>query len=450
MSNAAHADAVRATTDVAHDPRAYRRILFSGFLGSTVEFYDFLLYGTAASLVFGPLFFSGMSPAASLTASFATFAVGYVARPLGGIIFGHIGDRVGRKATLVATMLIMGIASTLIGLLPTSEQIGSLAPVLLVLLRLLQGVAVGGEWGGAALMALEHAPQGKRGLGASVANMGGPAGALLATLAFAAMTLLPREDLLSWGWRIPFLLSGVLVAVAMYIRLQITESPLFVEAQERAEKEQEKRKSPIAVVLTKYRGQVVVATLGAIAALTYSSFMATFSIAIAEDSGVSASQVLLAKAFAAFFHIFAIAYFARLSDRIGRRPVLLMGVALSVIFVGPLMALLSSGNIWLIIGGFLLGSPIIQACLYGPTAAFISERFSTEARYTGAGVSYQLGTVFSGFAPLICTSLWIAGQESFGGGLGDFTFVIAFVITVSVVTGAVAFMSKETREHQLV
>ncbi|MBF4163095.1 MFS transporter [Nocardioides acrostichi] len=439
-----------ATAGAAADPREYRRVLASSFLGSTVEFYDFLLYGTAASLVFGQLFFSELSDSAALTASFATFAVGYVARPLGGFLFGHLGDRVGRKATLMTTMTIMGLSSTLIGFLPTHDQIGTAAPLLLLGLRVLQGVAVGGEWGGAALMALEHAPERERGLAASVANMGGPAGAMLATLAFALMTTLPEDQLLSWGWRVPFLLSAALVGVSLYVRVRISESPLFVESMKRAESADRRKRLPAAVILTRYRSQLFVGTLGALAAVVYSIFMATFALAAAEASGVAASHVLVAKAAAAFVHIFAIAFFARLSDRVGRRPVILTGCALSIVLVYPLLALLGSGNGWLVLIGFLVGSPLIQGCLYGPTAAFIAERFSTEARYTGAGVSYQLATLLAGFVPLIATPLWLAGQHGHGEhSVWQFGYVGAFLIGCAAVTAVVVGFSRETRSHAL-
>ena len=207
------------------DPQQMRRVLFSSFLGSAVEFYDFLLYGTAAALVFGQLFFSDLTPVVATIASFATLAVGYIVRPLGGVIFGHFGDRIGRKSMLVLTMSIMGAASFAIGLLPTYQTIGILAPILLIVLRLIQGFAVGGEWGGAALMALEHSDEHKRGFSASFANMGAPAGAVLSTVVLAIVTLLPGDAFLSWGWRIPFLLSAVLVGIGLYVRLKVTESP---------------------------------------------------------------------------------------------------------------------------------------------------------------------------------------------------------------------------------
>jgi MFS family permease len=211
-----------------------RRILASSFIGSAIEFYDFILYATAASLVFGRLFFAGMPPTVGLFASFSTLAVGYVARPLGGAIFGHFGDRLGRKGVLIVSMVLMGVATSAIGMLPTSTQIGVAAPTLLVVLRLVQGLAVGGEWGGAMLVALEHAPSTRRGFAASFANMGGPAGAVLATLVMSAVSTLPDAQFLSWGWRVPFLLSIVLIAIGLVIRLKVAETPLFLELGEKA------------------------------------------------------------------------------------------------------------------------------------------------------------------------------------------------------------------------
>src|SRR5690606_15887392 len=212
-----------------------RRILASSFIGSAIEFYDFILYATAASLVFNKVFFVGLTPGVAIFASFATLAVGYLARPLGGIIFGHFGDKIGRKGVLITSMAMMGGASTLIGLLPPTAQIGMLAPVALITLRIVQGLAVGGEWGGAMLMALEHAPKERRGFAASFANMGGPAGAVMATLAVSAVSIMPNEQFLAWGWRIPFLISIALVGIGLIIRLKVTESPLFLALENKAE-----------------------------------------------------------------------------------------------------------------------------------------------------------------------------------------------------------------------
>lgn len=434
----------------ATDQREYRRVLVSSFVGSAVEFYDFLLYGTAAALVFGPLFFSGQPEAIALMASFATFAVGYLARPVGGVIFGQMGDRVGRKATLVTTMLIMGIASTLVGLLPTSAQVGVLAPIMLVVLRLLQGVAVGGEWGGAALMALEHSPSHRRGFSASFANMGGPAGAVLATIAFTLVTLLPEDDFLSWGWRIPFLLSAALVGIGLFIRLQVTESPVFLAAQDK-EKERRSRRLAIADVVRAYPRELALAATATIAALSLQTFMATFALAMARQTGVSPTLVLVFHGVAAFLHIFTIPFFAHLSDRVGRRRVITTGAVALIVLCVPLIWLLSSGVPALVFAGMVLGNPIIQATMYGPLAAYISEMFGTKSRYTGAGVGYQLGaTVGGGFTPLIAASLWALGQDSLGtDSWTQYLPVAGYLVVAALITITSVSLTKETRTVEL-
>ncbi|MCK8673124.1 MHS family MFS transporter [Rhodococcus sp. HM1] len=430
--------------------REYRRVLASSFLGSAIEYYDFLLYGTAASLVFGPLFFSNQGPAVALAASFATFAVGYLARPVGGIVFGQLGDRIGRKATLVTTMLMMGAASCAIGLLPTSAQIGAAAPILLVCLRIVQGLAVGGEWGGAALMALEHSPSNKRGFSASFANMGGPAGALIATLVFAAFSTLPREQFLDWGWRIPFLLSAALVLVGMFIRLKISESPLFVEAQRRSDTTRTKREVAIVTVFTRYRTPLLLASAAAVAALAFQTFMATFAISMATNTGVGATAVLLCKAGAALIHVFTIGYFAHLSDRLGRRRVLIYGAVVSIVLTLPLLMLLGSGSVALVFAGFVLGNSILQASMYGPLAAYVSEMFGTSSRYTGAGLAYQLGATVGGFTPFIAAALWSLGQNHIADtGWQQYSMVAVYLIGACLVTIVAVVFGKETKDRDL-
>ena len=439
-----------AVPDEKAREREYRRVLSSSFLGSAIEYYDFLLYGTAASLVFGPLFFSNQGEAVALAASFATFAVGYLARPLGGIIFGHLGDRIGRKATLVTTMVMMGVASCLIGLLPTSAQIGAAAPILLVVLRIVQGLAVGGEWGGAALMALEHSPAKKRGFSASFANMGGPAGALMATLVFAAFTTLPREQFLSWGWRIPFLLSALLVVVGLFIRLKVSESPLFLEAQKRAAEKKADREIALFTVLRKFRKPLLLAATAAVGALAFQTFMATFAISMATGTGVSATAVLLCKSAAALVHIFTIGYFAHLSDRLGRRSVLIAGGVVSIVLTYPLLMLLGSGSVALVLAGFILGNSLLQASMYGPLAAYVSEMFGTDARYTGAGLAYQLGATVGGFTPFIAASLWDLGRNNVAdSGWQQFSMVGLYLIGAAVVTIVAVSFGRETKDRDL-
>ncbi|WP_219414426.1 MFS transporter [Pseudonocardia nigra] len=284
-----------STTESSPEPpenslnsRHMRRILASSFMGSAIEYYDFLLYATAAAVVFGEVFFNSLSPALASFASLGTLAAGYVARPLGAAIFGHFGDRIGRKGVLVASMLMMGAATTAMGLLPSTAQIGAIAPVLLIVLRVLQGIAVGGEWGGAMLIAIKHAPGGRRGFAASFANLGAPAGAILATVAVSLTTLLPDEQFFSWGWRLPFLLSILLVALGLIIRLKIAESPLF----QRFEAEAEQRRTPIVTVFSKYPKNLVLGVLTGISQFTIAGIATVWAVNFAVVNGADKTGVL--------------------------------------------------------------------------------------------------------------------------------------------------------------
>ncbi len=420
-----------------------RRVLFSSYLGSVVEFYDFLLYGIAASLVFGQIFFANMTPVVATIASFGTLAVGYLSRPLGGIIFGHFGDKVGRKSMLIITMSLMGVASTLIGLLPAYGQIGVVAPLLLIFLRLVQGLAVGGEWGGAALMSLEHSKTERRGFAASVTHMGGPSGALLATLIMTGFSTLPKEDFLTWGWRVPFLFSAVLLLVGMFVRLKVTESPLFAAAQQAKRLEPQKAKSPLLLVLRRYPKNVVLAALGGSAAFVFQGLLATFAITLAVQTGVAQTTVLLMHAVATFLHIFTIPLFAILSDRVGRRPVMVTGAIAGAVLAFPIFQMLASGNVALVLIAFLVGNPLIQASMYGPMAAFISEMFGTGARYTGASLGYQLAaTLGAGLAPLSAASLMAMGG-------GNPIFISVMVAVVCIISAAAIYLTKESYRASL-
>jgi len=430
------------------DPRQMRRVLFSSFLGSAVEFYDFLLYGTAAALVFGQLFFSDLTPVVATIASFATLAVGYIVRPLGGVIFGHFGDRIGRKSMLVLTMSIMGAASFAIGLLPTYQTIGMLAPILLILLRLIQGFAVGGEWGGAALMALEHSDEKKRGFSASFANMGAPAGAVLSTVVLAIVTLLPGDAFLSWGWRIPFLLSAVLVGIGLYVRLKVTESPLFEQEVITAVAVETpgKKRLPIIDVLLTNPTSVLLGIGAGLGAFALQALMATFALTIGVENGLTRSTVLWLFAAGSFVQIFALPCYAALSDRIGRRPVMIAGCIAAILAVYPILLLISSGSVLGVLLGFLIAMPLVQAAMYGPLAAFTTEIFATGNRYTGASLGYQLSsTLGGGFAPLIAATL-VAGTTA-GNGLFRVALFAAAAALVSAITIAIA---KESSSRTLV
>ena len=426
---------VGARPSVGPDPRQMRRVLLSSFLGSTVEFYDFLLYGTAAALVFGTVFFADLDPMIATIASLGTLAAGYLARPLGGIVFGHFGDRLGRKSMLVITMALMGGASTLIGLLPGYATIGWLAPVLLVLLRLVQGVAVGGEWGGAALMALEHADDRRRGFAGSFANMGAPAGAVLSTVVLAVVTLLPDDQFLAWGWRIPFLLSAALVGLGLWVRLTVTESPLFAAAA--AEQPAQRRRFPLVEVLRGNPLGVLVGAGAGIGSFVLQALLATFALTLGVQGGLERSTVLWLFAAASAVQVIALPAYAALSDRVGRRPVMMGGAVAGAGLAYPIFSLIGSGSVPGVLLGFLIGMPLVQAAMYGPLAAFTSELFATGSRYTGASLGYQLSTTLGGgFAPVIAAGL-MAGT-GVAGGLAQVALFTSVACLLSLVVVAAA------------
>ena len=402
-----------------------RRILASSFLGSAIEFYDFILYATAASLVFNKIFFTNLTPGVAIFASFATLAVGYLARPLGGIIFGHFGDKIGRKGVLITSMAMMGGASTLIGLLPPTAQVGMLAPIALIVLRVVQGLAVGGEWGGAMLMALEHAPKERRGFAASFANMGGPAGAVMATLAVSAVSLLPNEQFLAWGWRIPFILSIALVGIGLIIRLKVTESPLFLSLEQKAEE----RKTPIREVLTRYPKSVIRGTLVGMSSYTVQGLMTVWAISfVVDDLGMDRTSVLNIKAIGAALTVVGIWFAARYSDKYGRRPVMMVGILAGALLALPIMFMLELGQLWLFAIALFISNGIIQASIFGPFGAFTAELFPTRIRYTGASLVYQLSsTVGAGFTPMIVAGLVLVagGKLWLVGVVWAATFLVA-------------------------
>jgi MFS family permease len=420
-----------------------RRILASSFIGSAIEFYDFILYATAASLVFNKVFFTNLDPAVAIFASFATLAVGYLARPVGGIVFGHFGDKLGRKGVLITSMLMMGIATTLIGLLPPTAQVGMLAPIALIVLRIVQGLAVGGEWGGAMLMALEHSPKERRGFAASFANMGGPAGAVLATLAVSAVSVLPNDQFLSWGWRIPFLISIVLIAIGLVIRLKVSESPLFLALENKAEE----KKIPLMEVLTKYPLSVIKGTLVGMSSYTVQGLMTVWAISFVVDSaGMDRTAVLNIKAIGATLTVVGIWYAARYSDKLGRRPVMFAGIITGAVMALPIMWMLELGELWLFAIALFVANGLIQAAIFGPFGAFSAELFPTRIRYTGASLVYQLSsTLGAGFTPMIVSGLVLAtgGALWLTGVVWAATFVIAGLCLLKVKEGKDQDLSAE-------
>ena len=420
-----------------------RKVSLASFIGTTIEWYDYFLYGTAAALVFNQLFFPNVEPLIGTLSAFATFAVGFVARPLGGAIFGHYGDRIGRKAMLVLTLLMMGIATFLIGLLPTYEAIGIWAPILLVVLRLVQGFGVGGEWGGAVLLAVEHSPGGRRGYYGSWPQMGVPAGLLLSTGVFTAFSSLPNEQFLAWGWRVPFLLSILLVAVGLYIRLAILETPAFRQVQET----QTEARMPIMDVLrTQPKGVLLV--IGVRIAENGSFFIfSVFVLSYAtEQLGLARSMVLAGVMIAAAIQLFAVPVWGALSDRVGRRPVYLFGAAFTLLFAFPSFWLINTQATILVWLAIVLALAVGHAAMYGPQAAFLPELFGTRIRYSGIAFSRELASVFAGaLSPFIATAL-LAWAGSYWP-VAVYLAVMALITVVAVYLAPETFQSDITEER---
>ena len=391
------------------NPKEMRRILFSSFLGTAVEYYDFILYATAAGIVFNQVFFAGLDPNAALFVSFGTLAVGYIARPLGAFIFGNLGDKIGRKAILITTVLAMGIASTLMGLLPTTAQIGVWAPILLVSLRVFQGLAVGGEWGGAMLLAFENSKKSSRGFASAFAYMGAPAGTILGTLILSGMSLLPKAEFLAWGWRVPFLFSAVLMMLAIFIRMRVSESRIFTEVSAAAKKT--KKRIPLAELFRDHRKPLLTAVVAGLSGQMAQGLMGAWAISFAVQQAILAqTEVLNIKAIGGVFTVLAIITASKLSDRLGRRRILIWGNIAAILLAFPVMALLEMGSTVAFMLAIVLGLSLVQGFTSGPYGAFAGELFPTAVRYSGTSVGYQLAsTLGAGFTPMIATALVIAG-----------------------------------------
>ena len=393
-----------------------RKVALTALAGTSIEWYDFFLYGAAAALIFPKAFFPEATPAMALILSFGTFAAGFIARPVGGIIFGHFGDRIGRKKTLIIALLLMGISSTLIGLLPTYAMIGIAAPVLLTLLRFAQGIAIGGQWGGAMLLVTESAPADQRGYYGAFAQAGAPVGVILANLALIiTSSLVSEEFFLTWGWRIPFIASVILIGISMYIQLNLEDTQSFKELQALKDEQLKEDKSapklikvsPVLEAIRKYPKRII------LAAGAFLSVQVTYYILIAflltygvTSANMSRDDMLLAVLIASALQVPTQFIFASYSDRHGRRGIFMLGAILTGLWAFALFPLVDTGNFWLILMAMTIGF-IFLGMMYGPQAAFFTELFSTEVRYSGASLGYQLGAIVGGaFAPVIAVTLW--------------------------------------------
>jgi MFS family permease len=389
-----------------------QKVAFTALAGTSIEWYDFFLYGAAAALIFPTAFFGEATPSTALILSLLTFAAGFIARPIGGIIFGHYGDRIGRKKTLVIALILMGVSSTLIGLLPTYAMIGVTAPILLTSLRFAQGLAIGGQWGGAMLLVTESAPSDKRGYYGAFAQAGAPVGVILANLAFIiTSSLVSEESFYSWGWRIPFLASAILIGISMYIQLNLEDTKAFKELQamRRGYKGNNEavQRSPILEAIKKYPKRI------ALAAGAFLSIQVTFYILIAfllaygvSSAEISRDNMLAAVLIASAIMVPCQFIFSSYSDRHGRKGIFMAGAMLTGLWAFAIFPLVDTGNFWLIVLAITMGL-IFVGMMYGPQAAFFTELFSTEVRYSGATLGYQFGAILGGaFAPTIAAFLW--------------------------------------------
>ena len=421
-----------------------KKVALTSLAGTSIEWYDFFLYGAAAGLVFPKLFFGEASQTTALILSFLTFAAGFIARPIGGIIFGHFGDRVGRKKTLIAALMLMGISSTLIGLLPTYAMIGVTAPILLTLLRFAQGLAIGGQWGGAMLLVTESAPSNQRGYYGAFAQAGAPIGVILANLALIVTSALVSEEFFNtWGWRIPFLASAVLILISMYIQLNLEDTKAFKALATNSDNSSNEKvkSSPVVEAIRRYPKRIM------LAAGAFLSVQVTFYILIAfmlaygvSSANMERDDMLIAVLIGCAIMVPLQFMFSSYSDRNGRKGIFMIGAILSGIWAFAIFPLVDTGNFWLIVLALTFGL-IFLAMMYGPQAAFFTELFSTEVRYSGATLGYQFGAIVGGaFAPTIAVKLW----TDF-----DIVWVSAYIAFASMLTLISVMLLTETYKSNL-
>ncbi|WP_425837779.1 MFS transporter [Streptomyces fractus] len=436
-----------AATPAPPSPAHLRRVVAASLVGTTVEWYDFFLYGSAAALVFNKLFFPGSDPLVGTLLSFLTYAVGFAARPLGALVFGHFGDRLGRKKLLVVSLLMMGGATFAIGLLPTHATIGSAAPVLLTMLRLVQGFALGGEWGGAVLLVSEHGDARRRGFWASWPQTGAPAGQLLATAVLAILTgALSESAFESWGWRVPFLLSGVLVMLGLWIRLQVDESPVFKAALAHAEERRadgSAAEKPPLITVFRHHWREILTAMGCRMGENVSYYVITAFILVYVVDAVDMSKqaALDAVLIGSAVHFVTIPLWGALSDRLGRRPVYIAGAVGIAVWMFPFFSLIDTGSFMNVLIAVTVGL-VLHGAMYAPQAAYFAELFATRVRYSGASIGAQFASVAAGApAPLIATALLAA----YGSG----TPIALYVIGAALITLIALAAARETRNVDL-
>ncbi len=419
--------------------RAQRRVLMASAVGSALEWYDFFLYGTASALVFGELFFPNLDPDMAILASFATFGVGFFARPFGGLVFGHLGDKIGRKPVLVYTLLLVGGGTFLIGLLPTYDSIGIWAPILLVVLRLIQGFGAGAEYGGAVILAVEYAPPGKRGFYGSFAPIGVTLGILLAQGVFALFALLPKEDFLSWGWRVPFLLSIFVIALGIYIRSKVMETPVFQQA---VEKRQVLR-APVLEAIKRHPREFFVVVGARLAENGLGYLFPVFTLSyLTKNLGLPRNTVLTGMVIASVVQIFVVFGASVLSDKIGRRPVYMGAAVFCALLAFPFFMMVNTQSTALIWLALILATVGVGG-MFGPQAAYFAELFGPRIRYSGFAFARELGSILAGGpAPFIAT--WLLMQ---GGGAP--WFVAIYIIVLSVITAIAVYCGPETYKSDI-
>ncbi|MDI2030559.1 MFS transporter [Saccharopolyspora sp. TS4A08] len=428
-------------TESAEKRKLYR-VVAAAMSGTAVEWYDFAVYGTAATLVFSKLFFpGGGDPLSGVIEAFVTYAVGFAARPLGGAVFGHFGDKYGRKRLLQVSLVLIGTSTFLMGLLPTFQQVGYAAPLALVILRFVQGFAVGGEWGGAVLLIAEHSPDNRRGFWTSFVQAAAPVGNVIAALVLWALSsVLDDASFLSWGWRIAFLLSAVIALVGWYVRTRIEDAPIFKEAANRAKTAKPSRPPMLEVIRTQPRNLLIAIGLKLAENIWY-WIVAAFSVTYLNYLGIKTGNILLLLLTAQFLACLAIVFFGHLCDRIGRKPVYLFGIVTSAAFSFAIFPLYRSESMVLTLLGICVGL-ITWSAMYAPQSALMAEMFPTRVRYSGVSIGYQFSSIFAGsLAPIIATAL----LQTYGASLP----ISLYVATAALLSLVALFFARESRGNSL-